>query len=1391
MKPNRKSIFFIGILFVVLRSYSQSSPDNQAALEKIIPIAPTAASIAKYGNIPISYFTGSPSVSIPLFEAKSGNLVAPVTLNYQFNGLKVEEIASWVGLGWSLQAGGAISRTVRGIADEDAYGYMNPGIPMTVKFMIDSMAHPGYEDTIKYYLRQAGKRLYDLEPDIFFFNFPGGSGKFYYDQERMNFFSMPAQNIKISYANEKFLIVAGDGTRYHFSIKEITTANAPQCTGSQAQAGNSSNTSSWYISKIENNTQTDSITFEYADISYNFDNLSTSTKYRLILSQGCAAPGKTPPSFPDQLCWQNTAITGKRLSYIRFRNGYLKFTAHDSERSDLPGDKALKKIELFNSADVLIKRQSFEYGYFGSGSANAMRLKLTNVNETSSDSSIISPHAFIYEENGAFPSRLSYAQDHWGYFNGVTTNTSLIPSMLWKDISGNSHYEQGDDRLPVFEYVKLGALKTITYPTRGTTEFEYENNEVKDTLIQPNYTWHTEHIEGDHNGGVQTLYIDTFVVNEPSNFYNFNDPDGGAYVDFAYADIGCSFPGGASTCAILTVEGISSGTVSYGPFITTPMKGTYLPNGTYILKASFNQNPPLYEDFYFSASWRQPVLSNSYPVGGLRIKKIVDYDSLDISKKIIRNVTYASDTDLLSSGKVYGYTNSYTTDFHHEFYSSEYVADVCVECSLFRDYIKFNSNSNYPLIAHQGGYVGYEQVNVFYGNNGENGKSVYKYKNFPDIIGGFPTISTSKEWERGILLRENTFNKVASAYTLINKDSLIYSGLNDYDTSLLKISYGLKSGFKTTVTIAEDGCGGEVLWLQRENEALVPTIEEYETITGRNVVASKQSTLYEGVNQLQTIEEYDYNTKNYLPKKSISLSSTGDTLISRIKYNVDYSLVSNNPSWLYKLSDKNASVIPVERLTIRKAAGGSEYVIAGAITQYKGNKPLPDKIYVLETNTPIPLSSFTQSSVDGSGNFIKDSRYKEAISFNTYDSYNNLLEQQKTNDVKNDFIWDYTSTLPIAEVINADTTSIAYTSFEADSKGGWTYSDTVSTDATSPTGSKCYFASGGNITKSVLTSATYIVSYWGKNGSVNVNSAGPTRTGKTIGNWTYYEHEITTTDITVSGSNYFDELRLYPKGALMTTYTYNPLIGMTSQCDANNRITYYEYDKFGRLAIVKDQDNKILKIICYNYAGQTENCSSGYYANVQKSGSFSKNNCSSGYQGTSVTYIVPSGSYNLPVSQSYVDSLAQADVNTNGQAYANANGSCLLLYYSVQKSGNFTRNNCGTGYTGSTVTYTVPANTYNSTTSQAAADQLAQTDVNNNGQAYANANGTCTATCNSSNCNAVDKKCINGVCETGWRVCTDSQYQSGTGMYLNTYHYEWSDQSWSQNYFEYSYDACF
>src|SRR5262249_56896233 len=76
--------------------------------------SPTAASLGKFGDVPVSLYTGIPDITVPLFTAHGRTLPVPIALHYYAGGVKVEERGGWVGLGWSLAAGGGVHRTVHG-----------------------------------------------------------------------------------------------------------------------------------------------------------------------------------------------------------------------------------------------------------------------------------------------------------------------------------------------------------------------------------------------------------------------------------------------------------------------------------------------------------------------------------------------------------------------------------------------------------------------------------------------------------------------------------------------------------------------------------------------------------------------------------------------------------------------------------------------------------------------------------------------------------------------------------------------------------------------------------------------------------------------------------------------------------------------------------------------------------------------------------------------------------------------------------------------------------------------------------------------------------------------------------------------------------------------------
>ena len=174
------------MIAVLLAAFGSAAQIPQQAMSML---SPNAAQLGEFGEVPVSLFTGVPSVEIPLTEVTAGIHTLPIRLRYHGGGVRPDQHPGWTGVGWSLEAGGCISRVVRDSVDELNHIYAAAVTPIIKEnggyyyryglLANNDWATNGYlfnmmRDTLDYY---------DHEPDEFRFSFAGYNGKFFLDHK--------------------------------------------------------------------------------------------------------------------------------------------------------------------------------------------------------------------------------------------------------------------------------------------------------------------------------------------------------------------------------------------------------------------------------------------------------------------------------------------------------------------------------------------------------------------------------------------------------------------------------------------------------------------------------------------------------------------------------------------------------------------------------------------------------------------------------------------------------------------------------------------------------------------------------------------------------------------------------------------------------------------------------------------------------------------------------------------------------------------------------------------------------------------------------------------------------------------------------------------------------
>ncbi len=487
-------IYSLILSFCFLSLNLIAQPENSLVGDVVLP-NPTASSLGKYTDVPISYFSGTPNIGIPIGTVVDGKLSTNINISYHASGIKVNELASWVGIGWALNAGGVITRTTLGIPDELNETYRK-GWLQTGPTVSSLNGVQGYE---------ANLGRFDIEPDIFSFNFDGYSGKFYFDKNG-NPVLTQSEDIKVelvitSSPNkiESFTLTNPNGTKYHFGKYENRSAYDYQWSTTTAEPNlilGEKYISNWHLVAIESHDDKDRIDFYYQNERYQYEQPpSCSYSSSILISNNCGMSESTEIgcSTGDPSINIINYVEGERLVNIKSTTQNVQFNAN-TEREDLDlfsfdgfgGSGANRLDEIKISTGTFSKYFDFRYSYFIDNTqtedkSHLKRLRLDQVQERSSNGDLIPPYSFDYQ--GSFlPNRFSKAIDHWGFYNGKENPnnylTVLAPPTTIEALNGaNFTYgEANRDANPAT--VNVGMLEKITYPTGGHTQFDYECNEA-------------------------------------------------------------------------------------------------------------------------------------------------------------------------------------------------------------------------------------------------------------------------------------------------------------------------------------------------------------------------------------------------------------------------------------------------------------------------------------------------------------------------------------------------------------------------------------------------------------------------------------------------------------------------------------------------------------------------------------------------------------------------------------------------------------------------------------------------------------------------------------------------------------------------------------------------
>lgn len=731
-----KQLVSTGMLLLMVIVAAAQNSNNFQKMVDFLPPAPNAAAIIKHSDIGVNKNTGSPSVNIPLFTVKGTKLAANVSLGYSSTGIKVDEIASRAGMGWVLNAGGVVTRIVRGRADEVSTRITppspNPDPNCGTYNFLESAIAPGS--------LTSGN---DAEPDLFNFSMNGISGSFVFNSS-MQPVLIPAEKYVVltdftTNASWNIKITTTDGVSYYFGGPGATEKTKRNSTCGKSYDQYTPN--AWYLIKIEH-PNGEYINFSYTPLTYTYETgvsetrhwLNPVTDQRDVPAGGvvtCLSNCTAPPS---SSCINIVSTQGVLLSGIVNSSHSVNFTY--TTRQDC-GDMLLSSVTHYvNGQNAGLFNLTYNQQYANTTYQNVSSTGqqwtpyLTELNESSPDLAFTKTHKFVYNDPGSRPPRLSFSQDHWGYFNGKI-NSTFIPKPT--DLYLQQRFPQATANREVDpDFAGKGLLTKIVYPTGGIDNIDYESND--EPIAIPEYqTLHEYNCSVTGTGTItQVTNSTTFTIDRAqvvelditsttSDAVNYDPIHMQGYVNIVgYGGVTIldePFPAGSPG-------------IQYVRYLNPT---AYLAPGTYTVSFSAKgaaQTTTIKLKYYPQSV---PLVNKNKIVGGMRVKRVMTGNPGETP--VVKRYYYAQDIDHLDVSSLLQVAEPvYNSDWESALAcqiqmngSNSFGAPGNSTINVYCEYTALYSNSITNLFNYGSGAISYSTVIESNGENFEGGASQTKF----------------------------------------------------------------------------------------------------------------------------------------------------------------------------------------------------------------------------------------------------------------------------------------------------------------------------------------------------------------------------------------------------------------------------------------------------------------------------------------------------------------------------------------------------------------------------------------------------------------------------------------------------------------------------------------